>query len=184
MTRERRGLVICYTGDGKGKTTAALGLAVRAVGAGLRVRMLQFIKGEWKPAELKGLALLGDHFSMEQLGLGFVTYKPKLPWERHAEAAQAAWAQAGREMQSGAQDVLILDEINNAFRFGLLDPRRRARGRTDASDRADGGAYRPRGAAVGPRGRRPCDRDEIDQAPVRTGRRRPVRDRLLRDERG
>ena len=122
MTRERRGLVICYTGDGKGKTTAALGLAVRAVGAGLRVRMLQFIKGEWKPAELKGLALLGDHFSMEQLGLGFVTYKPKLPWERHAEAAQAAWAQAGREMQSGAQDVLILDEINNAFRFGLLDP--------------------------------------------------------------
>jgi len=122
VTRERRGLVICYTGDGKGKTTAALGLAVRAVGAGLRVRMLQFIKGEWKPAELKGLALLGDHFSMEQLGLGFVTYKPKLPWERHAEAAQAAWAQAGREMQSGAQDVLILDEINNAFRFGLLDP--------------------------------------------------------------
>jgi cob(I)alamin adenosyltransferase len=122
MTRERRGLVICYTGDGKGKTTAALGLAVRAVGAGLRVRMLQFIKGEWKPAELKGLALLGDRFSMEQLGLGFVTYKPKLPYERHAEAAQAAWTQARREMQSGAQDVLILDEINNAFRFGLLDP--------------------------------------------------------------
>lgn len=120
MTRERRGLVMCYTGDGKGKTTAAIGLAVRAVGAGLRVRMLQFIKGEWKPAELKGLALLGDRFSMEQLGLGFVTYKPKLPHERHLEAARAAWEQAKREMQSGAQDVLILDEINNAFRFGLL----------------------------------------------------------------
>lgn len=120
MTRERRGLVMCYTGDGKGKTTAAIGLAVRAVGAGLRVRMLQFIKGEWKPAELKGLALLGDRFSMEQLGLGFVTYKPKLPHERHLEAARAAWDQAKREMQSGAQDVLILDEINNAFRFGLL----------------------------------------------------------------
>jgi cob(I)alamin adenosyltransferase len=122
VTRDRHGLVICYTGDGKGKTTAALGLAVRAVGAGLRVRMLQFIKGEWKPAELKGLALLGDRFSMEQLGLGFVTYKPKLPHERHAEAARAAWAQAQTEMASGAQDVLILDEINNAFRFGLLDP--------------------------------------------------------------
>lgn len=123
MTRERRGLVICYTGDGKGKTTAALGLAVRAVGAGLRVRMLQFIKGEWKPAELKGLALLGDRFSMEQLGLGFVTYKPKHPYEKHLEAARAAWQQAKVEMQSGAQDVLILDEINNAFRFGLLDPK-------------------------------------------------------------
>jgi cob(I)alamin adenosyltransferase len=122
MTRERRGLVICYTGDGKGKTTASMGLAVRAVGAGLRVRMLQFIKGEWKPAELKGLALLGDRFSIEQLGLGFVTYKPKLPSERHREAAQAAWEQAKREMQSGAHDVLILDEINNAFRFGLLSP--------------------------------------------------------------
>jgi cob(I)alamin adenosyltransferase len=120
MTRQRRGLVICYTGDGKGKTTAAVGLAVRAVGAGLRVRMLQFIKGEWKPAELKGLALLGDRFSMEQLGLGFVTYKPRLPYERHRQAAHAAWEQAKREMQSGAQDVLILDEINNAFRFGLL----------------------------------------------------------------
>jgi cob(I)alamin adenosyltransferase len=108
VTRERRGLVICYTGDGKGKTTAALGLAVRAVGAGLRVRMLQFIKGEWKPAELKGLALLGERFSMEQLGLGFA-------------AARAAWAQARAEMASGAQDVLILDEINNALRFGLIE---------------------------------------------------------------
>ncbi|MGH7318872.1 MAG: cob(I)yrinic acid a,c-diamide adenosyltransferase [Candidatus Rokuibacteriota bacterium] len=123
MSRERRGLVICYTGDGKGKTTAALGLAVRAVGAGLRVRMLQFIKGEWKPAELKAPALLGDRFSMEQLGLGFVTYKPKHPYEKHVEAAQAAWEQAKAEMQAGAQDVLILDEINNAFRFGLLEPR-------------------------------------------------------------
>ncbi len=122
MTRERRGLIICYTGDGKGKTTAAMGLAVRAVGAGLRVRMLQFIKGEWKPAELKGLKLLGDRFSMEQLGIGFVTYKPKHPYEKHVEAARAAWEQAKGEMQSGDQDVLILDEINNTFRFGLLPP--------------------------------------------------------------
>lgn len=120
MTRERRGLILCYTGDGKGKTTAAIGLAVRAVGAGLRVRMLQFIKGEWRPAELKGLALLGDRFSMEQLGIGFVKYKPQHPYEKHVEAARAAWEQARAEMQSGAQDLLILDEINNAFRFGLL----------------------------------------------------------------
>jgi len=120
VTRERRGLVICLTGDGKGKTTAAMGLAVRAVGAGLRVRMLQFIKGEWKPAELKGLALLGERFSLTQLGIGFVTYKPKHPYAKHVEAARAAWAQAKSEMASGNQDVLILDEINNAFRFGLI----------------------------------------------------------------
>ncbi|MBI3637033.1 MAG: cob(I)yrinic acid a,c-diamide adenosyltransferase [Candidatus Rokubacteria bacterium] len=122
MTRERRGLVLCYTGDGKGKTTAALGLTVRAVGAGLRVRLLQFIKGEWKPAELKGLALLGAQFSMEQLGIGFVRYQAKHTMEEQIAAAEKAWTQARAEMQAGDCDVLILDEINNAFRFGLLDP--------------------------------------------------------------
>lgn len=120
MTREKRGLIIVYTGDGKGKTTAALGLAVRAVGAGLRVRMLQFIKGDWKPGELKGAKLLAPTFSMEQLGIGFVTYKPKRPFEEHVEAARKAWEQTKIEMASGQQDVLILDEINNAFRFNLL----------------------------------------------------------------
>jgi cob(I)alamin adenosyltransferase len=120
VSREKRGLIIVYTGDGKGKTTAALGLAVRAVGAGLTVRMLQFIKGDWKPAELKGARLLSPAFSIQQLGIGFVTYKPKRPYEEHRQAAQAAWEQAKAEMASGNQDVLILDEINNAFRFNLL----------------------------------------------------------------
>ncbi|MBI3780654.1 MAG: cob(I)yrinic acid a,c-diamide adenosyltransferase [candidate division NC10 bacterium] len=120
MTRERRGLIIVYTGDGKGKTTAALGLALRAVGAGLRVWMLQFIKGDWKPGELKGAQLLAPNFSMVQLGIGFVTYKPKRPFEEHVEAANKAWEQAKAEMASGRQDILILDEINNAFRFNLL----------------------------------------------------------------
>ncbi len=122
MSRPRRGLIIVYTGDGKGKTTASLGLAVRAVGAGLKVRMLQFTKGDWKPAELKGAQLLAPAFSMQQLGIGFVTYKPKRPYEEHLEAAQAGWEQAKVEMASGNQDVLILDEINNAFRFNLLLP--------------------------------------------------------------
>ena len=120
MSRQKRGLIIVYTGDGKGKTTASLGLAVRAVGAGLKVRMLQFIKGDWKPAELKGAKLLAPAFTMQQLGIGFVTYKPKRPYEEHQEAAQAGWEQAKVEMASGNQDVLILDEINNAFRFNLL----------------------------------------------------------------
>ncbi len=120
MTREKRGLIIVYTGDGKGKTTAALGLALRAVGAGLKVRMLQFIKGEWKPAELKAAKLLAPAFSMAQLGIGFVTYKPKRPYGEHVQAAQAAWAQVKAEIASGNQDVLILDEINNTFKLNLL----------------------------------------------------------------
>lgn len=120
MTREKRGLIIVYTGDGKGKTTAALGLALRAVGAGLKVRMLQFIKGEWKPAELKAAKLLAPAFSMAQLGIGFVTYKPKRSYGEHVQAAQAAWAQVKVEIVSGNQDVLILDEINNTFKLNLL----------------------------------------------------------------
>lgn len=123
MSLEKRGLIIVYTGDGKGKTTAALGLALRAVGAGLKVRMLQFIKGEWKPAELKAAKWLAPAFSMEQLGIGFVTYKPKRPYEAHLQAAQAAWAQAKVEIASGHQDLLILDEINNAFQLNLLSVR-------------------------------------------------------------
>lgn len=123
MNLEKRGLIIVYTGDGKGKTTAALGLALRAVGAGLTVRMLQFIKGEWKPAELKAVKRLAPAFSMEQLGIGFVTYKPKHPYEAHLQAAQAAWVQTKTEIISGNQDVLILDEINNALQLNLLSVR-------------------------------------------------------------
>lgn len=120
MSLERRGLIIVYTGDGKGKTTAALGLALRAVGAGLKVRMLQFIKGEWKPAELKAAKWLAPAFSIEQLGIGFVTYKPKHPYEAHRQVAQVAWEKARAEIASENQDLLILDEINNALQLNLL----------------------------------------------------------------
>lgn len=113
---ERRGLVIVHTGDGKGKTTAALGLAIRAWGAGLRVLILQFIKGGRRSGELEALDAL--NIEVRQLGLGF-TNKGDL--SEHKAAAQAAIDSARREVVSGAWDLIILDEINYAVKFGLLD---------------------------------------------------------------
>ena len=113
---ERRGLVIVHTGDGKGKTTAALGLALRAFGAGLRVLILQFIKGKKDSGELKALKLLG--VEIRQCGLGFIT---KENFAEQKKSAQIALDLAQKEILSGDWDLIILDEINYAVKFGLLD---------------------------------------------------------------
>lgn len=113
---ERRGLVIVHTGDGKGKTTAALGLALRAFGAGLRVLILQFIKGKKDSGELKALKLLG--VEIRQCGLGFIT---KENFAEQKKSARSAIELAQKEILSGAWDLIILDEINYAVKFGLLD---------------------------------------------------------------
>lgn len=115
---EARGLVLVYTGDGKGKTTAAMGQAVRAVGAGLRVIMIQFIKGRWRVAEIEGLRHLPG-FELRRLGLGFTIPERRIgPLSDHQAAIAAAWEQAQTEIRSGAWDLVILDEINNV----LADP--------------------------------------------------------------
>ena len=113
---ERRGLVIVHTGDGKGKTTAALGLALRAFGAGLRVLILQFIKGKKDSGELKALKLLG--VEVRQCGLGFIT---KENFAEQKKSARAAIELAQKEILSSAWDLIILDEINYAVKFGLLE---------------------------------------------------------------
>lgn len=112
---ERRGLIIVNTGDGKGKTTAALGLAIRAWGSGLRVLILQFIKGKRRSGELETLEALG--LETRQLGLGF-TNRGDL--DVHKAAARAALEEARREILSGAWDLIVLDEITYAIKFGLL----------------------------------------------------------------
>ena len=112
---ERRGLIIVHTGDGKGKTTAALGLAIRAFGAGLKVLILQFIKGQRRSGELTALTTLG--IEVRQLGLGFITAEN---FNEQKKSAQAAIELARREILSGAWDLIILDEINYAVKFGLL----------------------------------------------------------------
>ena len=113
---ERHGLIIVHTGDGKGKTTAALGLAMRAFGAGLKVLILQFIKGRKHSGELKALEILG--VEVRQLGLGFIT---KENFDEQKKSARAALELSQKEILSGAWDLIILDEINYAVKFGLLD---------------------------------------------------------------
>ncbi|KAA0229556.1 cob(I)yrinic acid a,c-diamide adenosyltransferase [candidate division KSB1 bacterium] len=117
----RHGLTLVYTGEGKGKTTAALGTALRAAGYGLRIYMLQFIKGSWHYGELDGAKLLEPHLTIERMGKGF--YKivdDKLPEAEHRKAAEAAAAHALDILRSGQYDMVILDEINVAVMTGLL----------------------------------------------------------------
>ena len=120
---ERQGLVIVHTGDGKGKTTAALGLAIRAWGSGLRVLILQFIKGGQRYGELdtiKALQSVRDTIEVRQCGLGF-TRRDEERKAEHIAAAKEALREAEREILSGAWDLIILDEINYAVKFGLLE---------------------------------------------------------------
>jgi cob(I)alamin adenosyltransferase len=114
-----KGLVIVNTGNGKGKTTAALGLALRAVGQGLRVSMVQFIKGSWKYGELRAPEFLPG-FELHPMGRGFVGLGGEKPAGEDIEAALEAF-RAGRErVLSGKWDMVILDELNCAVSLGLV----------------------------------------------------------------
>ena len=112
-----KGFVQVYTGDGKGKTTAALGLALRAVGAGLKVFIAQFVKG-MHYSELDALARLSDQITVRQYGRGcFITSAPA---PEDIEAARAGLEETRAAIESGAWDVVILDEANIAVWFGLF----------------------------------------------------------------
>lgn len=114
-------MLYIFTGNGKGKTTAALGQAMRAVGEGKRVLIVQFIKGPWKSGEdflAKGLE---PNFRLVKMGRGFVGIMgDKLPREEHEKAAAEALEYARKEIESGNWDVVVLDEINNAVSLGLI----------------------------------------------------------------
>ena len=119
---KKSGLVIVHTGSGKGKTTAAIGLAVRAWGQGLRVLILQFIKGGWKYGELKALQKFSPQMEIRQLGEGFTQRgSDQAKRERDCAAAAAALQTARQEMHSRNWDMIILDEINYAVKFGLVE---------------------------------------------------------------
>lgn len=115
-------MIIIHTGPGKGKTTAAMGTGLRAVGAGLRVLMLQFIKGSWHYGELDAVKAFGDKFVIRQMGRGFVKVGAEKPDPEDVRLVQEAWEEAKRAISSGDWDLVILDEINYAISYHMLAP--------------------------------------------------------------
>lgn len=116
-----RGLVIVYTGDGKGKTTAALGLCLRAVGHGNKIRIIQFIKSDWPYGERRGLERLAPEVELDSLGIGCIgILGDDKPLEEHRSAAMKALQTAREAIASDRYDIVILDEINVAGHLGLI----------------------------------------------------------------
>ncbi|MCL6636215.1 MAG: cob(I)yrinic acid a,c-diamide adenosyltransferase [Peptococcaceae bacterium] len=118
--QKKKGLVIVNTGNGKGKTTASLGMAFRAWGQGLKVLVLQFIKGGWKYGELKAVEKLGPNFEIRQMGEGFIKGKDDKSLDEHRHAAREALNAARAEISSGKYDLIILDEVLYAVYYGLV----------------------------------------------------------------
>ena len=115
-----RGLLIVYTGNGKGKTTAALGAAFRALGHGWRVLVIQFFKGDWPVVfgEVEMGKRLSPQFEILQLGKGFVKHMgDKKPFEEHRAAAQEALRVAKEKISSGQYDLVVLDELIYAIDY-------------------------------------------------------------------
>jgi cob(I)alamin adenosyltransferase len=114
-----KGLLIVHTGTGKGKSTAAFGLALRMLGRGKQVGVVQFIKGGWHSAERDALARFGEQLAWYTMGEGFTWETQDL--KRDIAAAQRAWAKACELMADPAFSLLILDELNIALRYDYLD---------------------------------------------------------------
>jgi cob(I)alamin adenosyltransferase len=119
---EGKGLLIVYTGSGKGKTTCALGTAFRAVGQGLRVLMVQFIKGSWHYGELDAAKMLGDdRFEIRPMGRGFVKIGGAETDPEDIRLAEQCWEAGRSAIYSGNYDLVILDEINYTISYKMLD---------------------------------------------------------------
>jgi cob(I)alamin adenosyltransferase len=115
----QKGLLIVHTGTGKGKSTAAFGLALRMLGRGRRVGVVQFIKGAWHTAERDALLKFGDQVSWHTMGEGFTWETQDL--SRDIAAAERAWGKAQELMADPSFGLVILDELNIALRYGYLD---------------------------------------------------------------
>jgi cob(I)alamin adenosyltransferase len=114
-----KGLIIVHTGNGKGKTTAALGMVLRSLGHGYKVAIVQFIKGAWEPAEKAAFAPWGTQLEFHAMGEGFT-------WEtqdrdRDIEKAVAAWERALTFIRNTDYRLVLLDEVNVALKLGYLD---------------------------------------------------------------
>src|SRR5215471_726407 len=111
-----RGLVLVNTGNGKGKSTAAFGVAMRAIGQGLAVSVIQFIKGKWKSGELRAAERLG--LECMPMGKGFTWESKNI--EEDKALMREAWKVASEKILSGTYDLIILDEINYVLGYGYI----------------------------------------------------------------
>jgi len=120
--KKRVGLVVVVTGNGKGKTSSAVGMVVRACGHGMKVSMIQFMKGDLYTGEWDGIAKLDCDVEVIPTGMGFCGIQGNpYPHSAHREAAQQAVALAKGKIESGGFDLVVLDEINNALKLKLVD---------------------------------------------------------------
>ena len=120
--KERVGLIVVLTGNGKGKTTSAIGMVLRAVGHGLKVCIIEFVKGDMYAGEIDGLKRLTPSVEFNMMGKGFCGIQGNpYPFEEHRANAQEAIQLAMEKMLSGRFDLIVLDEINNALHLKLLD---------------------------------------------------------------
>jgi cob(I)alamin adenosyltransferase len=118
----KTGLIVVLTGNGKGKTTSALGIAVRAVGHRLRVCIIQFMKGDLYAGEIDGLKQLAPSVEHHMTGKGFCGIQGNpYPYHEHRVNAQNAIELAREKLHAGRHDIIILDEINNALKLRLVD---------------------------------------------------------------
>jgi cob(I)alamin adenosyltransferase len=127
MSKRRHGLVMVVTGDGKGKTTSALGLIFRALGNGMRVFMVQYIKGKWKTGEKKFADLLRAHSSHLGLNIEIRPMGDGFTWitqnrEQDIATTREIWKVSKEAIASNAYDLVVLDEINVVMKLGYLDP--------------------------------------------------------------
>ncbi len=120
--KEKVGLIIVITGHGKGKTTSALGIALRAVGYDMKICFIEFMKGDMYSGEIEGIKRLSPNVELHLTGKGFCGIMGNLyHYKEHRANAQDALKFAKEKMLSGNYDILILDEINNALKLKLID---------------------------------------------------------------
>ena len=116
---KEKGLILVFTGQGKGKTTAGLGLVLRTLGHGERVAIVQFIKGGWEPGEARALKAFGDQVRWHALGEGF-TWETQ-DRERDQQLVETAWQTALEYLRDAAVKLVLLDELNVALKLGYID---------------------------------------------------------------
>ncbi len=120
--KKRQGLVVVITGNGKGKTTSAMGMALRSAGHGMKVCIIQFMKGDIYSGEWDGVKLLDGLVELTSTGKGFCGIQGNpYPFEEHRQNAQDALKLVEKKMKNGEFQTLILDEINNALQLKLVD---------------------------------------------------------------